>query len=88
MSLFMKNVSFHGILTDMLYEVNGKPNADWSKLHAWLPEGIKSGIVRPLSTTVFDRDNVEAAFRYMAQGKHIGKILIKVRKLIFQSLIL
>jgi len=34
--------------------------------------------VRPLETTVFERDDIEAAFRFMAQGKHIGKVLIKV----------
>jgi fatty acid synthase len=31
-----------------------------------------------LKATVFDRDSVEDAFRFMAQGKHIGKVLIKV----------
>jgi len=34
--------------------------------------------VNPLQTTVFERDDIEAAFRFMASGKHIGKILIKV----------
>jgi len=38
--------------------------------------------VKPLQTTVFDKDNVEAAFRFMSQGKHIGKILIKVNGLV------
>ena len=28
---------------------------------------------------MFDRDEVEEAFRFMAQGKHIGKVLVQVR---------
>lgn len=31
------------------------------------------------SRTVFPRDQIEAAFRYMAAGKHMGKVMIKVR---------
>ena len=38
-----------------------------------------TGAVRPLKTTVFDRDEIEPAFRFMAQGKHIGKVVIQVR---------
>jgi len=38
-----------------------------------------TGTVRPLKTTVFDRDEIEPAFRFMAQGKHIGKVVIQVR---------
>lgn len=37
-------------------------------------DGIRTGAVRPLSRKVFDRDDVEQAFRYMAAGKHIGKV--------------
>ena len=40
---------------------------------------FSTGAVRPLKTTVFDRDEIEPAFRFMAQGKHIGKVVIQVR---------
>ena len=40
---------------------------------------LSTGAVRPLKTTVFDRDEIEPAFRFMAQGKHIGKVVIQVR---------
>lgn len=40
---------------------------------------VFTGAVRPLKTTVFDRDEIEPAFRFMAQGKHIGKVVIQVR---------
>ena len=76
MSVFLKNISFHGILLDALFEDG---NSDWGEVSRLLSEGIKQGAVRPLKTTVFDKDDVEGAFRFMAQGKHIGKVLIKVR---------
>ena len=40
---------------------------------------VLTGAVRPLKATVFDRDQIESAFRFMAQGKHIGKVVIQVR---------
>ena len=76
MALFLRNVTFHGILLDALFE---EGNSDWGTVAALLSEGIAEGAVQPLKTTVFDRDDVEDAFRFMAQGKHIGKVLIKVR---------
>jgi len=42
-------------------------------------EGIKTGAVVPLPTSVFNDQQVEQAFRFMASGKHIGKVVIKVR---------
>lgn len=41
---------------------------------------IKSGIVQPLKTNVFEAKDVEQAFRYMASGRHIGKVLLKIRE--------
>ncbi|KAM9837458.1 fatty acid synthase [Aulostomus maculatus] len=75
MALFLKNVSFHGILLDALFE---EGNREWEEVSQLLKEGIKGGVVQPLKTTVFERDQVEEAFRYMAQGKHIGKVLLQV----------
>ncbi|XP_034563602.1 fatty acid synthase [Notolabrus celidotus] len=75
MALFLKNVAFHGILLDALFE---EGNKEWEEVSQLLKEGIMGGVVQPLKTTVFERDQVEAAFRYMAQGKHIGKVLLKV----------
>ncbi|KAM9424875.1 fatty acid synthase isoform 2-T2 [Pholidichthys leucotaenia] len=76
MALFLKNVTFHGILLDALFE---EGNQEWEKVSQLLKEGIVGGVVQPLRTTVFGRDQVEQAFRYMAQGKHIGKVLLQVR---------
>ncbi|KAG8446408.1 hypothetical protein GDO86_014021 [Hymenochirus boettgeri] len=76
MALFLKNIAFHGILLDALFEVGNK---EWEEVSDLLKAGIRGGVVKPLKSTVFERDEVEPAFRYMAQGKHIGKVLIKVR---------
>uniref|UniRef100_A0A8C7S0I9 Fatty acid synthase n=1 Tax=Oncorhynchus mykiss TaxID=8022 RepID=A0A8C7S0I9_ONCMY len=76
MALFLKNVAFHGILLDALFE---EGNREWEEVSQLLKEGIVGGVVKPLRTTVFERDQVEEAFRYMAQGKHIGKVQLQVR---------
>lgn len=75
MAIFLKNVAFHGILLDALFE---EGNQEWEEVSQLLKEGIMEGVVQPLKTTVFQRDQVEEAFRYMAQGKHIGKVLLEV----------
>ncbi|XP_076014659.1 fatty acid synthase [Genypterus blacodes] len=76
MALFLKNVAFHGILLDALFE---EGNREWEEVSHLLKEGIMGGVVQPLRTTVFNRDHVENAFRYMAQGKHIGKVVLQIR---------
>lgn len=40
---------------------------------------IKKGAIKPLPRTVFGINDVEKAFRHMGVGKHIGKVLIKIR---------
>lgn len=40
--------------------------------------GIETGVVKPLPTTVFEKTQLEQAWRYLASGKHIGKVLIKL----------
>ncbi len=73
MSVFLRNVAFHGILLDALFEPG---NPDWRKVYDLVSEGIKTGVVQPLQTSVFDREDIENAFRFMAQGKHVGKQLL------------
>lgn len=77
MALFLKNVSFHGILLDAVFE---SASEEWEVVSGLLTKGIKDGVVKPLRSTVFNKEEVEAAFRFMAQGKHIGKVIIKVQE--------
>ncbi|XP_042639485.1 fatty acid synthase [Orycteropus afer afer] len=77
MAVFLKNVTFHGVLLDALFEEAG---ADWHEVAELLRAGIRNGVVQPLKCTLFAKDQVEEAFRYMAQGKHIGKVVVQVRR--------
>lgn len=76
MAVFLKNISFHGILLDALFDDS---NSDKKVVVDLLSQGIKSGAVKPLCRTVFEKDDIEAAFRFMATGKHIGKVVLKIR---------
>ena len=76
MSLFLKNTSFHGILLDALFDSDCPEKRELVRL---VSEGIKSGAVKPLPATVFNEQQIEQGFRFMATGKHIGKVLLKIR---------
>lgn len=41
---------------------------------------MEKGIIKPLKTTVFEANDIQNAFRYLASGKHIGKVLLKIRE--------
>ncbi|KAJ8049572.1 Fatty acid synthase [Holothuria leucospilota] len=73
--MFLNNTSFHGVHLDRLF---GKGHPDWPAVAFLMKEGLRNGIVKPLPRTVFDQDEVESAFRYMAKGTHIGKVLINL----------
>ncbi|KAH1011869.1 hypothetical protein HUJ04_001145 [Dendroctonus ponderosae] len=75
--LLSKEASFHGLTLDALFHC---VPADKRELCQFLANGIKSGIIRPLNRTIFQMDQAEEAFRYMASGKHTGKVLIQIRK--------
>lgn len=76
MAFFLKNTSFHGILLDALFDSDSVDKREVVRL---VSEGIKNGAVRPLPMTVFSEQQIEQGFRYMATGKHIGKVLLKIR---------
>ena len=73
--MFLRNISFHGILLDALFESN---TPEWDEVANMVKEGMLNGVVKPLKATIFSKDEVEPAFRFMAQGKHIGKVVVKV----------
>ena len=39
-----------------------------------------SGIIKPLKTNIFAANQVEQAFRFLASGKHMGKVILQVRE--------
>lgn len=89
MSAFLKNIAFHGILLDALFVTGDNVpliiKGQKEEVARLVTDGIKSGAVRPLKSEIFERDRVEQAFRYMASGKHIGKVIVKIRDEEFKS---
>ncbi|XP_074097576.1 fatty acid synthase [Cotesia typhae] len=75
MAMFLKEISFHGILLDLVFNA---PVERKRELRDFLQKGLDSGIIKPLMRTVFPKEKLEAAYRYMAAGKHIGKVIVKV----------
>lgn len=76
MAVFLKNVTFHGILLDSLFDASPDERR---RLHTLVSEGIKKGVVNVLPSKQFSRDSAEDAFRYMAAGKHFGKVVLEVQ---------
>lgn len=76
MSVFLRNVTFHGILLDAIFG-DGDVEAK-QQVTELVCRGLTDGVVKPLPRVVFSRDQVEQAFRYMAAGKHIGKVVLSV----------
>ncbi|VVC29836.1 Hypothetical protein CINCED_3A014905 [Cinara cedri] len=78
MSVFLKNTTFHGILLDSLFDAKSE-NEDKKEVVRLLNDGIKNGAVNPLPATVYSESQVEQAFRFIGSGKHIGKVVLKIR---------
>lgn len=73
--LFKKQTSFHNVALDET--LNGSARCEIRRLFRKLME---EGAVKPLERNVYRRDEIEEAFRFMAAGEHIGKVLIKLRE--------
>ena len=84
MSMFIKNKTFSVVCVahlqdDALNKRTPSAIAIMHRLNEMLKQGIENGEVKPLPYTMFKNNEVEQAFRYMANGKHIGKVLIQVQ---------
>ncbi|XP_025268427.1 fatty acid synthase-like [Camponotus floridanus] len=77
LSMFSKGITFYSVMLDNLFSATEKQRMALNKV---LVNGLISGAIKPISRKVFQRDEIEDAFRYMAAGKHIGKIIIKIHK--------
>ena len=72
---FLDAISYHALSVDQDVIDN---SANLNDIIHLFKEGLHSGEVQPLPHTVFDIENIEKAMRYMAAGKHIGKVLLKI----------
>ncbi|KYN04772.1 Fatty acid synthase [Cyphomyrmex costatus] len=79
MSAFQKGISFYGI---RLENAMKRKNACETKrlLFSMVQHGLKNKTVKPIQAIFFPKTDIEGAFRYMASGKHTGKIIIKIHE--------
>jgi acyl carrier protein len=68
-----RNASFHVVAMDSVFA--GDESLTRQML-AELAELVEQGDLRPLPFRVFPANGVDAAFRLMASGKHIGKVVV------------
>jgi NADPH:quinone reductase-like Zn-dependent oxidoreductase/aryl carrier-like protein len=76
MGYLRNNVSFFAI--DLVPMLTERPDFCATMLRE-LEQGFANGTLRPLPLQVFPISEVESAFRYMAQAKHIGKIVVSLQ---------
>ncbi|XP_053201749.1 LOW QUALITY PROTEIN: fatty acid synthase-like [Panonychus citri] len=83
--LFDECQTFHGIILDSFIgsascpiSKEGGTKHIKKKISAYMNQGIATGIVKPIARKVFEMNQVEKAFRFMATGKQIGKVLVKI----------
>ncbi len=74
---FRKNLSYHAIDLDMVSR--DKPSLI-NELFNDIMENLSAGKLQPLPLTVFDAQNTIDAFRYMAQRRNIGKVVVSMKK--------
>ncbi|GIY14144.1 fatty acid synthase [Caerostris darwini] len=70
-----KNVTVHSACLDEI--LNDSSAVDG--IMSMLKKGIANGVVKPLPTTVFGRNDVENAFRFLKQGISMNETLLKLR---------
>jgi NADPH:quinone reductase-like Zn-dependent oxidoreductase/aryl carrier-like protein len=75
MAYLRHNVSFFAI--DLVSMFAERPEFCATMLRQ-LAQGFENGTLKPLPLQVFPISEVESAFRYMAQAKHIGKIVVSL----------
>jgi NADPH:quinone reductase-like Zn-dependent oxidoreductase/acyl carrier protein len=68
-----RNASFHVVAMD---SVLAGDESLTRQMLAELAELVEQGVLRPLPFRVFPANSVDAAFRLMATGKHIGKVVV------------
>lgn len=76
------NKTFHGILLDKMFDRDDHGGPAFERqlrgIGQTLEEGLWQGYIKPIKSTVFESHQIEEAFRFMATGKHIGKVLIEI----------
>ncbi|XP_074595151.1 fatty acid synthase-like [Brevipalpus obovatus] len=81
-AIMVDNLSFQVIclsyVISRICEKTPEGEALLNEFTKFLVEGMKNGQVKPIHSHVFDAKHVEDAFRMMAKGRHLGKVLIRI----------
>eukprot|EP00457_Paulinella_chromatophora_P000069 gb/GEZN01000069.1/.p1 GENE.gb/GEZN01000069.1/~~gb/GEZN01000069.1/.p1 ORF type:complete len:2536 (-),score=350.23 gb/GEZN01000069.1/:442-7830(-) len=77
MNKFLSNVTFVGIDIDQVFEVP----AEMVELSRRFQAGLVSGVVQPLEATIFPFARLPEAMKYLASGRHTGKVVIDMAEL-------
>jgi fatty acid synthase len=73
----LKNISFISVTIENFFF--SLPNK-LKEFFDWIHENSRNGCVKPIKPIkIFEPTEAEQAFRHMSTGKHIGKLVIKVR---------
>nr|CAH7737553.1 unnamed protein product [Callosobruchus chinensis] len=75
--LLEKGASFIAVALDMIMWAT--PNEKKVVIEL-LDQLLADKVIKPLDRTIFKMHEVEQAFRYMATGKHIGKVILQIRE--------
>ncbi|EEC13503.1 fatty acid synthase, putative [Ixodes scapularis] len=75
--LSQNNTVVMAVLLNALFGDDPRVSADKRRVAQLVREGVASGAVRPLDAVRFARDRVEEAFRFMASGTHMGKVVLE-----------
>lgn len=76
MAPFAKEIQFRAVMADNLIHLPKEREIVFKMIE----RDLASGLIQPLHSTVFQVTEVEKAFRYLSTGKHVGKVLIKIRE--------
>ncbi|XP_018312237.1 fatty acid synthase [Mycetomoellerius zeteki] len=76
-SAFQKGINFHGIILENIITDNHKYK---SLLYKMVADGLENGTIKPIQAKIFSKSDIEEAFRYMASGKHKGKIILNIHE--------
>ncbi|XP_067206011.1 fatty acid synthase-like [Linepithema humile] len=77
LSMLSKGIKFYSVMLDNIFLAPEEMKANFNRI---VTANLVNKAIQPIARKVFKQDEVEAAFRYMAAGKHIGKIIIKIHE--------
>lgn len=75
MNAFARETSFRAVFADNLIHMPEERKI----IHELIDRDLRTGIIQPLHSTVFQVTEIESAYRFLSTGKHVGKVMIQVR---------